>query len=76
MPKGYLQIPIPAGGHWTLLVLDLRKDVPFDRQVRYYKTLEIPSGLSKESAELLLASLLSFIDEKFLDRPSLERNNG
>ena len=36
MPKGYLQvrekvflIPVPAGGHWTLLVLDLRKDVPF-----------------------------------------------
>ena len=71
-------IPIPAGGHWTLLVLDLRKDVPFDRQVRYYETLEIPSDLSKESAELLLASLLSLgiIDEKFLDRPSLERNNG
>ena len=71
-------IPVPAGGHWTLLVLDLRKDVPFDRQVRYYETLEIPSDLSKESAELLLASLLSLgiIDEKFLDRPSLERNNG
>ena len=64
-------IPIPAGGHWTLLVLDLRKDVPFDRQVRYYETLEIPSDLSKECGELVLAALLrlGIIDEKFLDRP-------
>ena len=28
-------IPIPAGGHWTLLVVDLRMGVPFDREVRY-----------------------------------------
>ena len=30
--KLYL-IPIPAGGHWTLLVLDLRMGVPFGREL-------------------------------------------
>ena len=68
--KLYL-IPIPAGGHWTLLVVDLRMGLPFDRQVRYYETLETPSDLSKECGELVLAALLrlGIIDEKFLDRP-------
>ena len=75
--KIYL-VPISAGGHWTLMVLDLREGIRKEEQIRYYESLDHESQKSKETAEILLGKLLDLgiVNEEFLNRPALARCNG